>query len=328
MQERVQISAEELMSVDIMKFRHSIRDINFDVFLKLADNNFARIFSGTTGLDYKRLESYIEKGVTSLFVLKKDSDLYNAFISVTAEQIFLNPSTSPEKKIATLLNMTEQNIAETLSHLQVDDETAQSTQKIIHNYVDLMTQKPNTLSIILKLASHGEYLYYHSVAVAIFSMFIARATGQFNKKMIELIGLGGFLHDIGMTKLSPEVTNSPTDLTPEQWKEMHTHPKVGLQMVEKNKIIPEEVRYIIYQHHEEPSGHGYPNAIRGSVIYYPAKIVALADAFSALISKRPFRAAYTVEEAIKIIEKTNGKFDKDLIKMLPAIFLRSERKIA
>ncbi|MBI2711543.1 MAG: HD domain-containing protein [Bdellovibrio sp.] len=328
MQERVSIPPDQLMQVDIMGFRHAIRDITFDVYLKISDDNVARVFSGSTGLDYKRLAQYIQKGVKFLFIEKKDHERYLQFVGVTAETIFKDPHTSPEKKIATLLNMTEQNIAETLAQFHVDEETANDTQKIIHNYVDLMTEKPSTLGIILKLASHGEYLYYHSIAVAIFSMFIARATGQFNKKMIELIGLGGFLHDIGSTQLPKEVVNSPSDLTVEQWKIMHTHPKLGLQMVENNKVIPEEVRYIIYQHHEEPSGHGYPNSIRGPVIYYPAKIVAIADAFSALISKRPFREAYSVEEAIQIIEKAVGKFDKDLVKMLPAIFLRPEKRQA
>jgi putative nucleotidyltransferase with HDIG domain len=294
MQERVTLPAESLMAVDILTFRHAIRDITFDVYLKLSDDNFARVFSGTTGLDYKRLAQYIQKGIQELYVLKTDHSLYKQFVSVTAESIFEDPHTSPEKKIATLLNMTEQNIAETFSQFNVDEETAKSTQKLIHNYIDLMTEKPATLSMILKLVSHGEYLYYHSIAVSIFSMFIARATGQFNKKMVELIGFGGFLHDIGCTQLPKEIVNSPTDLTEEQWKLMHSHPKLGLKMIESTKSIPEEVRFIIYQHHEEPSGQGYPNSIRSSVIYYPAKIVALADTFSALISKRPFRPAYTV----------------------------------
>lgn len=328
MQERVSIAADKLKAVDILTFRHAIRDITFDVYLRLSDDNFARVFSGTTGLDYKRLAQYIQKGIHHLYILKADEEQYKAFVSVTAESIFLDPSTSPEKKIATLLNMTEQNIAETFSQFNVDEETAKSTQKLIHSYVDLMTEKPNTLGMILKLVSHGEYLYYHSIAVSIFSMFIARATGQFNKQMVELIGLGGFLHDIGCTQLPKEVVNSPTDLTVEQWKLMHSHPKLGLKMIENTKTLPEEVRFIIYQHHEEPSGQGYPNGIRSSVIYYPAKIVALADTFSALISKRPFRPAYSVEEAIHIIEKATGKFDKDLVKMLPAIFLRPDRRQA
>ena len=323
-----EITAEQLMAVDILSFRRVIRDITFCVYIKLSDENFTRIFSGSTGLDYKRLAGYIQKGVKELYILKSDEAAYRQFINTSASSIYLDPNTSQEKKIATLVNMTEQNISEIFSQFVVNEETANETQNLIHSYVDLMTEKPATMNIILKLVSHGDYLYYHSVAVSIFSMWIARISGQFNKKMIEMIGLGGFLHDIGCTQLPDEVNNSSSDLTEDQWKQMRSQTKLGLKMVENTRSIPEEVRYMIYQHHEEPGGHGYPNGIRGSVIYYPAKIIAIADAFSALISRRPFRPAYSVEDAIKIIEKSTGKFDRDLVALLPTIFLKQKENAA
>jgi putative nucleotidyltransferase with HDIG domain len=304
-----------------MSFRGATRDIDFDVFIKLSNDNIAHIFSRSTGLDYKRLAQYIQKGVKQLFIKAEDQEAYQKFISRPAQAIFSDPSTSPEKKIATLLNMTEQNMAEIFSQFTVTEDTAESTQKVIKNYVDLMIQSPESLSTILKLVSHGEYLYYHSIAVAIFSMFIAKASGHFNQRMLELVGLGGFLHDIGCTQLPKEIVCSPTDLSTDQWAEMKSHPKLGLKMLETTQSIPDEVRYIVYQHHEEPSGGGYPNAIRGPVIYYPAKIVALADAFSALISKRPFRPAYSVDEAIRILQEPTGKHDRELVQFLSSIFL-------
>ena len=221
--------------------------------------------------------------------------------------------------------MTEQNISEIASQINLEEGTAQNAQRVIRNYVELLVKTPDTLTMILKLTSHGEYLYYHSIAVSIFSMFIARASGQFNQKTLELIGLGGFLHDIGLLHLPKEISCSPTDLTPEQWKLMHAHPKMGLQMIENTQLIPDEVRYIVYQHHEEPGGNGYPNGIHGPVIYYPAKIVGLADSFAALISNRPFRAAYSIPEALDLIRKTPSKYDPDLVNVLVSLFSRDEK---
>jgi putative nucleotidyltransferase with HDIG domain len=325
---RSQINAAELIAVDIQTFRNSTRDINFDVYLKLSDTNVAHVFSRTTGLDYKRLAGYIQKGVRELCIHPEDKGAYEAFVARPAETILNDPGTPLEKKIATLLNMTEQNMSELFAQINVNEATAEASQKVIRNYVDLMTRSPNTLAMILKLVSHGEYLYYHSIAVAIFAMLIARSTGLFNQRMLELIGMGGFLHDIGCTQLSKEVTCSPTELSSEQWSEMRQHPKIGLKMIENTALIPDEVRYIVYQHHEEPSGRGYPNALGTAVIFYPAKIVALADAFSALISKRPFRPAYSVEQALQIVKSESGKFDKDLIGQLHAIFAKEGKKAA
>lgn len=320
------INPDELIPVDIKTFRSATRDINFDVYIKLSKSNIAHVFSRTTGLDYKRLAQYIQKGVKELFIHPDDQAAYQAFISRPASEIFKDPNTPQEKKIATLLNMTEQNMAEIFSQLSLEEDTAQNTQKLIKNYVDIMVSSPETLTTILKLVSHGEYLYYHSIATSIFSMFIAKASGQFNQRMLELVGLGGFLHDIGSTQLPKEIVCSPEDLTPDQWREMRSHPQIGLKMLENTQAIPDEVRYIVYQHHEEPGGHGYPNGIHGPVIYYPAKIVALADSFSALISKRPFRPAYSVEQAIKILQESVGKYDRELVKMLAFVFLKQPIK--
>jgi putative nucleotidyltransferase with HDIG domain len=327
--ERSNPSLTTLIPVDILTFRSAIRDINFDVYLKLSDENVAHVFSRTTGLDYKRLAQYIQKGVKELYIHPEDQEAYQTFVGRTAESIFNDPGTPQERKIATLLNMTEQNMAELFNQVEVPAETAAQAQKVIRNYVDIMTQSPETLAIILKLVSHGEYLYYHSIAVAIFSMFVAKASGQFNQRMLELVGLGGFLHDIGCTQLPKEIVCSPTELTSPQWTDMHSHPKIGLKMIEQTRNLPDEVRYIVYQHHEEPSGHGYPNGIHGGVIYYPAKIVAIADAFSALISNRPFRPAYSVEQAIHILQATAGsKHDRDIVRMVASVFLKPGQKAA
>ena len=124
------------------------------------------------------------------------------------------------------------------------------------------------------------------------------------------------------------MNNAAEDLSPAQWKLMRSHPKIGLRMIEGTTNIPDEVRYIVYQHHEQPSGKGYPNGLKDSVIYYPSKIVALADSFSALISKRPFRPAYKVEDAINIIQSEKGKFDKNLVNTLVSVFGRQMKKAA
>ncbi len=318
------------LAVDIHTFRNATRDIGFDVYLKLSEDNFAHIFSRVTGLDYKRLAQYISKGIKELYIHPEDEAVYKAFTTATAESIFNDPNTSAEKKIATLLNMTEQNMAELFTLINVDEETAVKSQKVVRSYVALLSENPKSLAIILKLVSHGEYLYYHSIAAAIFSMFIARATGQFKQKFLEIVGMGGFLHDIGCTHIPKEILLNSHELTASQWREIRQHPKVGLQMIEKTPHVPDEVRYIVYQHHEQMNGLGYPNGLLGPAIYYPARIVALADSFSALISLRPFRAAYTVEQAVKIIQSEEGKFDPDLVKILPSIFLRpsSEQKAA
>ena len=310
MADRIITSPDKLVAISIQRLRNATRDINFDVYLRLSDDNVAHVFSRNTGLDYKRLAQYIQRGVTHLYIHPDDQDLYDTFVARSAHAIFADPETPQEKKIASLLNMTEQNMAEIFTQVHMEEETAENATRLVKSYVELVTQSPQTLAII---------------AVAVFSMFIAKASGQFNSRTLELLGLGGFLHDIGYTQIPKELVYQSGELTQEQWKLIRSHPKLGLNMLEGTKGIPDEVRYIVYQHHEEPSGEGYPNGLRGPVIYYPAKIVSLADGFSALISRRPFRPAYSVEEALEMIQRTPGKYDRELVKIMCSVFLSRSR---
>jgi putative nucleotidyltransferase with HDIG domain len=88
-------------------------------------------------------------------------------------------------------------------------------------------------------------------------MFIAKACGQFNQRMLEIVGQGGFLHDIGLIQLPRELIEK-TDPLPNLAEEYKNHPQLGLKMVENASSIPDEVRYIIYQHHEQPGEADIP----------------------------------------------------------------------
>lgn len=314
----------QFLAIDIQLLRTPHKDIGFDVFLKLGEDNFAHVFSKTTGLDFNRLASYLHKGVKEVYIRVEDEKAYQDFLKSPIDRILQDPQVSSEKKIALVLNMTEQNMAEIFTRFEIPEESLNKTQSVVKNYVELMSADPHSLAVMLRLVSHGEYLYSHSVAVSIFSILLAKAAGTFNQRMTELIGMGAFLHDIGCTQISREILDSPRELTPEQWVEIKKHPSIGLQMIEKATHIPKEVKYIIYQHHEEPDGTGYPNGIREQTIFYPSKIVAVADAFSALISKRPFRNAYSVSAAIQIMRNEPGKYNKIIVDLAAALFLRSQ----
>lgn len=314
------MSEGKFFPVEISTLKSASKDITFDVFLKLSEDNYAHVFSKSSGIDYKRLSHYINKGMTHLFVRGEDEIAFREFISRSPERILLDPNVSDSKKVSVLLNMAEQNVAELFNIIKVPEEAAHTSIKIIKNFIALLSENPRTLATLIKTASHGDYLFYHSISTAVISMFIAKASGQANARMLEVCGLGGFLHDIGVTALPSNIADSPVDLTAAQWREMRLHPKLGIKMLDGTSNVPDEVRYIVFQHHEEPGGAGYPSGLRGPVIFYPAKIVSLADSFCALVTKRPFREAYSIEQALGIIQHEVGKFDRELVLLLVQFF--------
>ena len=318
----------DYVKVDIGSFRTSDKNIGFDVFMKLGESNYAHVFSKQTGIDFQRLTHYQEKGVRYLYIKASDEEAYKDFVRARPDAVLSDDSVPETKKAAALLNLAEQNLTEVFSTLQksteLSEDALRSSSKLVKNFIKVMAKNPRSLSMMIRVASHGDYLYYHSIFVSVVSMFLAKASVGNNPKMIEVCGLGGLLHDIGYTQLPKDLLESPAALTPSQWREMRKHTHYALKMVEGLTNIPDEVRFVLAQHHEEPRGTGYPAGIRGPVIFFPAKVVALADGFCALVSARPFRPAFTVDQALNIIKHENGKWDAELIKVLCGIFKKNQ----
>lgn len=127
---------------------------------------------------------------------------------------------------------------------------------------------------------------------------------------LEALRLAAVLHDLGKIRIPNEILLKPASLTEEEYGLIKCHPAWGAEMIEqddpndpKRKIIAEIVRY----HHERYDGWGYPERLRGERIPYLAQIIAIADAFEAMTSDRPYRKAMTRFQALNILNEERGK---------------------
>ncbi|MGD2246648.1 MAG: HD domain-containing protein [Candidatus Aminicenantes bacterium] len=130
---------------------------------------------------------------------------------------------------------------------------------------------------------------------------------------IHHLNQGGLLHDIGKLGIPPEILDKPAKLTLEERKTMEKHVQLGARILEPisaySKIIP-----IILQHHERFNGRGYPGGLKGESINLGARIFAVADAFEAMTSDRPYRKAFDTNDAVGIIKESAGRdFDPQVV---------------
>ena len=128
------------------------------------------------------------------------------------------------------------------------------------------------------------------------------------------------LHDVGKIAITDLILNKPGKLTPEEFEVMKTHVTVGVDAIEKimsNTAEHAFLRYTLYitgTHHEKWDGTGYPLGLKGLNIPLEGRLMAIADVYDALISERPYKKAFTHEEASKIIEESAGThFDPVLV---------------
>jgi HD-GYP domain-containing protein (c-di-GMP phosphodiesterase class II) len=131
----------------------------------------------------------------------------------------------------------------------------------------------------------------------------------------ELIALeqGALLHDIGKIGVRDSILLKPGALTTEEWVEMRDHISHGLRIIDGIDFL-QGAASVVGQHHEKVDGSGYPNGLAGERIHINARIFAVADAFDAITSDRPYRAAATYAHARQeIVARIGAHFDANVV---------------
>jgi response regulator RpfG family c-di-GMP phosphodiesterase len=159
-------------------------------------------------------------------------------------------------------------------------------------------------SLSSALEAKDNYTKGHSVRVSRAAAEIARALGVSREEM-RRIRLAGRLHDIGKIGVREEVLSKPSALTDAEYKHVQTHPLVGERILAPTLIDAETVR-MVRHHHERYGGGGYPDGLAGSAIPLGARVLAVADAFDALSSDRPYRSRLSREEALSVLREGAG----------------------
>jgi HD-GYP domain-containing protein (c-di-GMP phosphodiesterase class II) len=127
------------------------------------------------------------------------------------------------------------------------------------------------------------------------------------------IKYGSWLHDCGKIGIPEAILNKPGALNSEQFDMIKKHPSWGADVARKAQL-PEPIVNIVLYHHERIDGKGYPSGLKGADIPLEARIVAIADAFDAMTSDRPYRKKLSAKEAMYVLkESESSSFDPDLV---------------
>ncbi len=169
------------------------------------------------------------------------------------------------------------------------------------------------MTLAATIDARDHYTRRHSEMVARYAVAIAEAM-KLSPERVELIRQACHLHDIGKVGVHDFILLKPDKLTNEEWKEIKLHSVKGAEILAPLVVFLDGVIDMVKQHHERYDGKGYPSHYRDGEIDIGARIMAVADAFDAMLSERPYRKAYSTEKAIEELRENSGtQFDPKIV---------------
>lgn len=193
------------------------------------------------------------------------------------------------------------------------DFEASDAKKAVKECVNSVIANQDAMLWLGLLKNVDEYTARHSLNVGLLSIILGRAEGL-SPSDLETVGLCGMLHDMGKAEIPLEILNKEGALSEEEFEIMKSHTSLGYKILAEKSELEEEVANVAHSHHERLNGRGYPRALQPGKISYFSRIVAIADAYDAITSKRVYSPSKTSLDALRILISAKGThFDPDLV---------------
>lgn len=202
-----------------------------------------------------------------------------------------------------------------VENAQLYADTRHQSQELARLLTQLEENYDVTLSALsAALDARDRETEGHSTRVAELACTIAQAMSLPEKDLVSLFR-GGLLHDVGKIGISDAILHKPGPLDDEEWQIMRQHPGIGARILQRIGFLEHALEVVLY-HHERYDGKGYPHGLQGEDIPVTARIFAVADAYDAMRSNRPYRAAMSHEEALAELRRCAGtQFDPKVVEV-------------
>jgi diguanylate cyclase (GGDEF)-like protein len=213
----------------------------------------------------------------------------------------------------------------TYLYREIDDETPvhrapiSAEHRAQANAIGRWASDTATQALASVLAPEPQHRGRPSDMIASLATGIALEMGL-PREEIERIRIASLLHDLGKIAIPDEILDKPTSLSDAEWQTIGQHPRIGQVILEQASSLREAIPVVLH-HHERFNGGGYPHGLRGTEIPIGARIVAVADAYHAMVHDRPYSAALDHEQALTELRNHAGtQFDPQVVEVFCATF--------
>ena len=343
-EENKSIINEQLSEVGFISFDRKMRYMGCNAF---AEKIFPQLCNYAVGSKIKNPDIFLQKNIIDkvrAFAESIPSKGKNVHKHIKLGTLELDDH-SYDYFVHTILNYRGKYVGYTV---EINDETEHyKALELFTNYnrtltkdVENKTRKIREMQekVILGMAqmvesrdlSTGGHIKRTSEVVKIFSEELLKNEMGFDEKFLQLVVRSAPMHDLGKIGVDDAVLRKQGKFTDEEYEKMKKHAEIGARMVKEILTDVEEEQFVkiainvAHYHHEKVNGRGYPQGLKGNEIPIEARIMALADVFDALVSKRCYKEAFSFDKAFTIIKEDSGvHFDAALAE----IFLKCRPKL-
>jgi len=316
---------------EIVKTTSRILNVEICALLLLDESKESLTIIASSGIDKDfAQEVSIKKGeeISGLAAKYNDVKIYNNLETETKfdnlkydtcyKESLISHPLSFKNKVMGVLNVSKKKTGKPFYPIDAEIIKIISLESAIalQDFKLLNEQYKNYLNTIIALANtvdaRDPYTYRHSHNVTKYSVRIAQYL-QLPTQLIEDIRYAGLLHDIGKIAIKDEILLKTSKLTEEEYAQIKIHSEKGEEIIKSLPFL-HEVSKIIRHHHERFDGNGYPDKLKGENIEVGARILAVADSFDAMTTKRTYRNPLSLEKTKEeLINNKNSQFDPEIV---------------
>lgn len=272
----------------------------------VADSNSIRLF------DNENKEIFVKENINRLFVAKNGRKQYLRFMETNLDKIAEDKDVCIDEKLR-VVNEVAYNIISDVSESPDGVCNIDRSKYLINIIADLVFNCHDHILELIKARKYNGFSYKRSANVSLLGLIFAHHL-DFSIDDLKKLGLGLFLQDIGMRKVTPSIINKPEKLSKDEFTLVKSHTEIASEALQHTGEVSMDSYLPVILHHENYDGSGYPNGLRGNDIALSGRISRIIDVYDALTTNRPYAGIYTPEKACTIMkDEMKGVFDTEIL---------------
>lgn len=257
--------------------------IRFNVYVKIADRMILYLRDGDS-FEGARLKRLKDKKVKKIFILNDDEIGYRDYLQNNIEQAYDNKSGKDVQTRAEIIQGAQENNVDEVFENPENAESYNFAKDSAGKYVQFLLSNSDAVKSVMNVENTDQSIAHHGVNVSTLAVALAHRLNVVDPKQIQLLALGGLLHDFGHMDAQAPGNVPLAQLSPEDLKIYKTHPQFGASKVQDKKHFDQAVLNIIMKHEECIDGSGFPSGLRESEQDILVQIISSCNALDRLIS--------------------------------------------